>query len=105
MSEENVELVKAAYDVFATSGPEAFSDYWADNIEWEAIGGRFRGRDAGRAYMQTTWTAIKRCKPWAAGTLRASALRDSSMVAMKRVHPRHPAGHAGFRASAVAIAT
>ena len=52
MSEENVKLVKAAYDVFATNGPEAFSDYWADDIEWEATGGRFRGRDAGRAYMQ-----------------------------------------------------
>jgi hypothetical protein len=52
MSEENVELVEAAYDAFATSGVEAFSAYWADDIEWEAIGGRFRGGDAGRAYMQ-----------------------------------------------------
>jgi ketosteroid isomerase-like protein len=52
MSQEDVELVGAAYDAFATSGVEAFSDYWADDIEWEAIGGRFRGADAGRAYMQ-----------------------------------------------------
>jgi ketosteroid isomerase-like protein len=52
MSEENLKLVKTAYDVFATSGPEAFSDYWTDDIEWEAIGGRFRGGEAGRAYMR-----------------------------------------------------
>jgi SnoaL-like domain len=33
-------------------GLDAFSEYWADDIEWQAIGGRWRGKDAGRAYLR-----------------------------------------------------
>jgi ketosteroid isomerase-like protein len=52
MSRESVSLVEAAFDALAARGLEAFADYWADDIEWQAIGGRFRGWDAGRAYMR-----------------------------------------------------
>jgi ketosteroid isomerase-like protein len=52
MARESLSLVEAAFDALAVRGPEAFADYWADDIEWLAIGGRFRGWDAGRAYLQ-----------------------------------------------------
>ena len=45
-------LVEAAFDELARSGVEAFANYWADDIEWQAIGGRFRGANAGRTYLQ-----------------------------------------------------
>jgi ketosteroid isomerase-like protein len=48
---ENVKVVREAYDVLASQGVEAFSRYWADDIEWHAIGGRWQGVDAGRAYL------------------------------------------------------
>lgn len=56
MSRESVSLVEAAYAAFAAKGLDAFADYWADDIEWQAIGGRFRGVDAGCAYMQEWFT-------------------------------------------------
>jgi ketosteroid isomerase-like protein len=52
VSRESVNVVEAAYAVLADSGLEAFAGYWADEIEWRAIGGSWRGRDAGLAYMQ-----------------------------------------------------
>jgi ketosteroid isomerase-like protein len=52
MSRESVRLVEAAYEALAERGFGAFADYWDDDVEWQAIGGRFRGGDAGRAYMQ-----------------------------------------------------
>lgn len=52
MSRESLRLVEAAYDALTERGVEAFAVYWADDIEWQAIGGRFRGGDAGRAYLQ-----------------------------------------------------
>ena len=52
MSQENVRVVQAAYDSLITSGPGAFSDYWADDIEWRTMRDRWRGREAGRAYLQ-----------------------------------------------------
>jgi ketosteroid isomerase-like protein len=52
MSRESVRLVKAAYEALVDRGFGAFTGYWDDDIEWQAIGGRFRGRDAGRAYLQ-----------------------------------------------------
>jgi ketosteroid isomerase-like protein len=52
MSQENVRVVEAAYEVFASSGLEAFAGHWADEIEWQAMRGRWHGRQAGRAYMQ-----------------------------------------------------
>jgi ketosteroid isomerase-like protein len=52
MSRESVRLVEAAYEALADRGFGAFAGYWDDDIEWQAIGGHFRGGDAGRAYMQ-----------------------------------------------------
>ena len=52
MSQENARVIEAAYHALATRGLEAFSAYWAEDIEWQAIGGRWRGVDAGRQYLQ-----------------------------------------------------
>jgi ketosteroid isomerase-like protein len=52
MARESVRLVEAAYEALADRGFGAFAGYWDDDIEWQAIGGHFRGGDAGRAYMQ-----------------------------------------------------
>jgi ketosteroid isomerase-like protein len=51
MPRESLRLVEAAYEALADRGFEAFAGYWDDDIEWHAIGGRFRGADAGRAYL------------------------------------------------------
>jgi len=48
---DSVKVVREAYDALANQGVEAFAAYWADDIEWHAIGGRWRGIDAGRAYL------------------------------------------------------
>jgi ketosteroid isomerase-like protein len=44
--------VEYAYEALTACGLEAFADYWADDIEWRAMRGRWRGRKAGLAYMQ-----------------------------------------------------
>lgn len=56
MSPEPLRLVEAAYGALEDRGVAAFADYWANDIEWHAIGGRFRGGDAGRAYLQEWFT-------------------------------------------------
>jgi ketosteroid isomerase-like protein len=52
MSQENVRIVEAAYEALSSSGIDAFSDYWDDDIEWQTMRERWRGRRAGRAYLQ-----------------------------------------------------
>jgi ketosteroid isomerase-like protein len=52
MSQPNVEVVRAAYDALSSRGLEAFSDYWATDIEWQTMRDRWWGRKAGRAYLQ-----------------------------------------------------
>jgi ketosteroid isomerase-like protein len=52
MSQENVAVVKEAYDVLRHSGVDAFSDYWADDIEWHTMRSQWFGPHAGRAYLQ-----------------------------------------------------
>jgi ketosteroid isomerase-like protein len=52
MSQENVRVVQAAYDALITGGVGAFSAYWAEDIEWQTMRDRWRGREAGRAYLQ-----------------------------------------------------
>ena len=39
MTQENVRVVGAAYESLASSGLEAFSDHWADEIEWQTMRG------------------------------------------------------------------
>ena len=52
MSRESLGVVEAAWAAWPRGGLDAFSEYWADDIEWQAIGGRWRGKDAGRAYLR-----------------------------------------------------
>jgi ketosteroid isomerase-like protein len=52
MSQENVEVVQAAWAAWERNGLAGFTEYWADDIDWRARGGRWRGKDAGRAYLQ-----------------------------------------------------
>ena len=52
MSQESVEVVRAAYVALDTRGLDAFAEYWAEDIEWQTIRDRWRGREAGRAYLQ-----------------------------------------------------
>jgi ketosteroid isomerase-like protein len=58
MSEENVEIVKAALDAMANEGLDVFAEYWADDVEWRAVEGALddrgplRGKEACRAYIQ-----------------------------------------------------
>jgi ketosteroid isomerase-like protein len=52
MSQENVEMVAEAYEVLRRSGVDAFSAYWADDIEWQTMRSQWFGPTAGRAYLQ-----------------------------------------------------
>jgi len=52
MSQENVDAVREAYEALSTKGIDAFSDFWAEQIEWQTMRDRWRGRQAGRAYLQ-----------------------------------------------------
>jgi ketosteroid isomerase-like protein len=55
--EENVSVIHTAYETLAHSGIDAFSEYWAEDIEWQAIGGSWNGRADGRAYMEA-WSDL-----------------------------------------------
>ena len=46
MRQENVRVVEAAYDSLASSGLEAFSDHWADEIEWQPMRGHVTRAEA-----------------------------------------------------------
>jgi ketosteroid isomerase-like protein len=52
MSQENLSVVASAYEALTNSGVEAFSDYWSEDIEWRTMRDCWRGREAGRAYLQ-----------------------------------------------------
>jgi ketosteroid isomerase-like protein len=52
MSQENVRVVQAAYEALTRSGVEAFSAYWATDVDWQTMRHRWWGRKAGRAYLQ-----------------------------------------------------
>jgi ketosteroid isomerase-like protein len=51
MSQENVEAVRKAYEALSTKGIDAFSDHWADQIEWRTMRDHWHGKEAGRAYL------------------------------------------------------
>ena len=57
MSEENVELVRLAYDLFNRRDIDAFLDLAHPEIEWHDHGafdtGPIRGRDAVRAFIES----------------------------------------------------
>jgi ketosteroid isomerase-like protein len=52
MSQENVSVVRAAYVALANDGVERFSDYWAEDIEWQTMRTCWYGKRAGRAYLR-----------------------------------------------------
>jgi ketosteroid isomerase-like protein len=63
MSQEGLKLVEAAWKAWDRGGLDAFAEYWADDIEWQAIGGRWRGKDAGRAYLHEWINLFDEFKP------------------------------------------
>jgi len=58
MSQENVELVRRAFEAFAQGGLDAMGGFWADDIDHRAAEGAIddrgpiHGKDALRAYLQ-----------------------------------------------------
>jgi ketosteroid isomerase-like protein len=58
MSQENVEVVKVAYEAFARGGLDRWIDHFTDDVEWRAIEGDIddvgpiHGKDALRAWLQ-----------------------------------------------------
>jgi len=58
MSQENVEVVRAAFDAFGREGIDGVIDYWTEDIDHRAAEGAIddrgpiHGKDAMRAYMQ-----------------------------------------------------
>jgi ketosteroid isomerase-like protein len=58
MSLESTEVIRRAYDAWHLSGLDAFTEYWADGVQWRSIEGApddrgpMRGRPAVRAYIQ-----------------------------------------------------
>ena len=58
MSEENVEIVKAAYEAFARGGLDRFMEQFVDDVDYRAVEGApddvgpINGKDALRAYVR-----------------------------------------------------
>jgi ketosteroid isomerase-like protein len=58
MSQENVEVVRVAYEAFARGGLDLFMDYFADDVDYRAGEGAsddrgpILGKDAVRAWLQ-----------------------------------------------------
>src|SRR5512132_3881882 len=59
MSEENVEIVKVAYEAFAREGLDRFMEHFTDDIEYRVLAGGgslelgpIYGKDAVRAYFR-----------------------------------------------------
>jgi ketosteroid isomerase-like protein len=59
MSEENVEVVKVAYEVFAREGLDRFMEHFTDDVEYHVLAGAddlihgpCHGKDAVRAWLQ-----------------------------------------------------
>ena len=59
MSEENVEVVRVAYEAFAREGLDRFMEHFTDDVEYDVLTGggslvlgEVHGKDAVRAYFQ-----------------------------------------------------
>jgi uncharacterized protein len=58
MSQENVEVVKLAYEAFARGGLDRWVDHFTDDVDWRSIEGNIddvgpiHGKDAVRAWLQ-----------------------------------------------------
>jgi ketosteroid isomerase-like protein len=58
MSQENVEVVKVAYEAFVRGGLDRFMEHFTDDVDYRAVEGEIddsgpiHGKDALRAYLQ-----------------------------------------------------
>jgi ketosteroid isomerase-like protein len=58
MSEENVEVVRKAYEAFAREGLDRFTEHFTDDVDYRAVEGApddrgpIHGKDAVRAWLQ-----------------------------------------------------
>jgi ketosteroid isomerase-like protein len=58
MSQENVEVVKVAYEAFARGGLDRFVDHFSDDVDYRTVegapddSGPIHGKDAVRAWLQ-----------------------------------------------------
>jgi ketosteroid isomerase-like protein len=58
MSQENIEIVKGAFDALTREGLHALDAYWTDDIDYRAVEGAIddrgpiRGKGAMRAFVQ-----------------------------------------------------
>jgi ketosteroid isomerase-like protein len=57
MSQENVEVVRAAYEAFARDGLDRFLEHFTDDVEYRVLGpdgdlSPLQGQDAVRAWLQ-----------------------------------------------------
>lgn len=58
MSEENLELIKRAYEAWHVAGLDAFTEYWAEDARWRSIEGApddrgpIHGRAAVHAFLE-----------------------------------------------------
>ena len=58
MSQENVEVVKAAYEAFASGGLDSYLEHFTDDVVYRAVRdapdepGPIRGKEAVRAWLQ-----------------------------------------------------
>jgi ketosteroid isomerase-like protein len=58
MSDENVEVVKVAYEAFARGGLDRFMEHFADDVDYRAVEGapddygRIRGKDGVREWLR-----------------------------------------------------
>jgi len=57
MSQENVEIVRVAYEAFARAGLDRFMEHFTDDVEYRALGpdgdlSPLQGQDAVRAWLQ-----------------------------------------------------
>jgi ketosteroid isomerase-like protein len=71
MSEENVEMVRRAYETFGEGGPEAvFDKFWSDDIVFDASPakipglGIYRGRDEVRRLFDEDWFGAFPFEEW-----------------------------------------
>jgi ketosteroid isomerase-like protein len=63
MSQENVEVVRAAYDAWHRDGIDAMLEFWADDVDHRSVDGSpddhgpIQGKDALRAFLEE-WTEM-----------------------------------------------
>ena len=55
MSEENVKMIRLAYDAFAEEGLDRFMEHFTDDVEYRALGPRRRPQSAPRPGCRSAW--------------------------------------------------